>query len=103
MSSFSLGGIFLNRKTRTNETTIKHEYGHSVQQSILGHSKYIFGIFIPSSFYNLISRKNANLELLYYSMPWERTADLFGNVNRGYYADGSLVFALIYLFLIGVL
>ena len=31
----------------------------------------------------------------YYSMPWERTADWLGEVNRGNYKKGSLVWGIV--------
>ena len=102
LSSFSLGGIFINKNTRTSETTIKHEYGHSVQQMLVGYKKYLLSVFLPSSLYNLMARTNVELANKYYSMPWERTADAFGNVDRGDYSDYSLEFSLLYLFLIGL-
>lgn len=35
----------------------------------------------------------------YYSMPWERTADWFGGVNRGNYKKGSLGWSFSEIFL----
>ena len=102
LSSFSLGGIFINKNARTSETTIKHEYGHSVQQMLVGYKKYLLSVFLPSSIYNLMARTNVELANKYYSMPWDRTADAFGTVVRGDYADYSLEFSLLYLFLIGL-
>lgn len=58
---------------------LNHEFGHSVQERIL-REKYIFTIAVPSVtnyFYGSKTDKD------YYSLPWERTADLFGGVNRG--------------------
>ena len=96
-TSCAIGGIiFLNRNLATNSPesieTVKHEYGHTVQESILGFSKYVRYIAIPS----LKHRDPTN----YYSNPWELTADLFGGVERpggaSYYVDGAIGEALQY-------
>ena len=81
LSSFSFLGIFLNKKSM-DENVLRHEYGHNVQQMLLGPVKYSLGIFAPSAAYNVISREHDSLQELYYSMPWERTAELFGGVIR---------------------
>ena len=77
--------------------TIKHEYGHSVQQMILGHDKYLYSVFLPSTIYNMLSRNYTALADKYFSMPWERTADLFGNAEHEKYEDYSLLLSLLYL------
>ena len=60
------------------EETINHEWGHGVQERLLG-ALYVTRVAIPSvAYYRLGSNSNWD----YYSTPWERTADLFGNVNR---------------------
>ena len=97
LTSFSLGGIFLNNSNPINEMTIKHEYGHSVQQMILGHDKYLYSVFLPSTIYNMLSRDYTALADKYFSMPWERTADLFGNAEHEKYEDYSLLLSLLYL------
>ena len=57
---------------------LNHEFGHSVQERILG-KKYIFTIAVPSAanyFYG------STVDRDYYSLPWERTADFLGGINR---------------------
>ena len=82
-TSCAIGGvIFLNRDESSGNPesieTVKHEYGHTVQESILGSRKYVKHIAIPS----LLSR-DVDYED-YYSLPWERTADLFGGaIHQG--------------------
>ena len=92
-TSCAIGGIiFLNRNLDPDDPesieTVKHEYGHTVQESILGFAKYVKYIAIPS----LRSRDIPYRD--YYSLPWERTADLFGGAvhNEGEYTyhSGSL-------------
>ncbi len=95
--------IFLTENS--SETTVKHEYGHCIQQLITGPGNHALMILLPS-WQNWSSRD-------YYDRPWEVTADIFGNVterehskkdiNRGYWYLGiSYLFGpLGYLFLIG--
>ncbi len=84
-----LGNIFLNvSETATNSGRIalNHEYGHSIQERGLG-IKYITRVAIPS----LITFFLVKDDKIYFSMPWERTADWFGGVNRSTgYKNGSL-------------
>ena len=80
LTSFSFLGIFLNNKKWVNDRVLNHEYGHNMQQMFLGPLKYLLGIAVPSVLFNFASRKNTTLDNLYYSMPWERTAELFGDV-----------------------
>ncbi|MDR1939418.1 MAG: RHS repeat-associated core domain-containing protein [Clostridiales bacterium] len=98
--------IFLNNaensEQRADIKTLNHEWGHSVQNRILGNGGYILFIGIPSVIGFALIPANAT-EADYYSLPWERTADYFGGVDRGDYYEGSLskakaYFALAYLF-----
>ncbi len=98
ISSFSISNtIFLNKSENLSTdgiNTVKHEWGHTVQQSLIGTSKYISKIAIPSMIGYLVNPSSK----AYYSLPWERSADFFGDVNRstGYY-DGSEELAGLYL------
>ena len=75
-----------------NAETIMHEYGHSVQERILGPA-YWTNIAIPSMLY---FEFGSNKDIDYFSTPWERTADLLGGVIRksGYKKD-SIVWAVV--------
>lgn len=87
----AFGTLWLN--TGNDETDIMHEYGHSIQERLMG-PLYWTRIAIPSVINNAFG---SNEILDYYSMPWERTADLLGGVkeNRGYgYKSGSLAWAI---------
>lgn len=78
----------------TDETTLKHEYGHSVQERFLG-AKFISTIAIPSVSYYWYDRLTNGKSIDYYSTPWERTADWFGGVNRDCgYKTGSLAWGI---------
>ena len=61
--------------------TIKHEFGHSVQERFMG-SSYIFSVAIPSVSYYCYDSYTEGSTIDYYSTPWERTADWFGGVKR---------------------
>lgn len=90
---FSIGGtVFLNSNTSYSSDDLNHEWGHSIQERILG-KRYFANIAIPSVLnYHFGSGP-------YYSKPWERTADWFGGVNRGNYVDGSLGWGIAYFIL----
>ena len=99
----SFCAIFLN--SYSAETTLKHEYGHSVQQMLIGPVCYGLMIGLPS--WQEWSNRS------YYDRPWEISADIFGGVstrthnqkdiNRGYwYLASSSVFGVFsYFFLLG--
>ena len=63
--------------------TLNHEYGHLVQEALLGEYEYIKKITIPS----LINRNPAGIN--YYSQLWERGADVYGGVTDREYSNGN--------------
>ena len=81
VTSCSIAGIiWLNKNGLGNTTekkiqTVKHEYGHILQERILGPVKYIKKIAIPS-----LTHRDPNG---YYNNPWECLADILGGVDRG--------------------
>ena len=90
----SLGNFILLDKEyyEHNLDTINHEYGHSIQSKILG-PLYLPIIGVLSGGWNLIDRllrrccktwTYNKAYKVYYSMPWEHTADLLGGVKRNY-------------------
>lgn len=81
------GTIFLGDGI-TSADTLNHEFGHGIQERFLGLA-YLTRIALPSVITYFVKPS----DYIYYSMPWERTADWFGGVNRGYYKKGSLVWA----------
>ncbi len=89
-SAYSYGSTLYLRKSEDPET-IQHEYGHSLQEDKLGGFAYTVGIAIPSVTYNAIDKELDLPDNIYFSMPWEITADMFGGVKRGqsYYLDGA--------------
>jgi len=54
----------------------------------MGLNGYMTNVFFHSITINLLHRRGI-LPYDYHSYPWERSADYYGNVNRGYlkYAD----------------
>ena len=100
--SGSFLAIFIS-KNQESINTLRHEFGHNIQQLILGPIKYLLCIGLPSW------QEWSNRP--YYDRPWEITADVFGGVlsrkhdisdiQRGYsYLYFSAIFnTLSYLFL----
>jgi hypothetical protein len=88
--------IFLNKEKLT-QYTLDHEWGHSVQNRMLGNVGYIILIGLPSLTGFFVTYATGGTEREYYSLPWERTADYLGGVNRNDYSQGSLEFAMAYL------
>ena len=77
-----------------SEIDLRHEYGHSIQERFLG-PLYLFTVAVPSVLYYWHDVKNNGSTVDYYSMPWERTADWFGGLNRGNYKKGSLAWGIV--------
>ncbi len=77
----------------TSIDAVNHEYGHSVQERILGTS-YLTTIAIPSVLGYFGAGINEKLYHGYYSTPWERTADLFGGVERLDHKPNSIAWAI---------
>ena len=80
-------------ESNISDTTLKHEYGHYIQERILGPA-YLFTVAVPSATYYWYDVKHNGSTRDYYSMPWERTADWLGGVNRGNYKKDSLVWGI---------
>jgi hypothetical protein len=73
--------IFLSTKGGDGKLAndLNHEWGHLVQETFLG-PNYIPLVAIPS----LITHEIDPRDRYYYSMPWERTADFFGESKRNF-------------------
>ncbi len=94
LGTFSvLGTIWADRYTDCE--TVRHEYGHSVQERFLP-VLYLTRIALPSVIYfwcRAAKKKCTSFD--YYSTPWERTADwLGGSKRRTNYKRHSLAWAL---------
>jgi len=76
-----------------NLFTVKHEWGHTVQEAILGPIFYSVKIATPSLISSHIKMNSKD----YFSKPWERSAEFFGNARSSYsYSQFSDVNAAIY-------
>jgi hypothetical protein len=98
--SFSFGIMFLvssMKDTPYGRDVVKHEWGHFVQLSFVGVPKFLIFYGVPS----MLSGNNPN----YFSLPWERSADLFGGVSGSNWTNphtpNSGFFSILYL--LGVL
>ncbi len=94
--SFSFGIMFLDRRindTAYGRDTVKHEWGHFVQLGIVGIPKFLSFFAVPS----MLSGNSQN----YYSLPWERSADLIGGVSGNNWGSphtpNSGLYSLLYL------
>ena len=82
-----LGSENINHKEFSN--TLNHEYGHIVQMRSIGLADYTFLVAIPSLIGAGLTYVSETVDNNYFNLPWERSADYYGNVNRRYskYAD----------------
>ncbi len=85
--SGSFCAIFLN--SSASETTLKHEYGHNIQQMIMGPVKFGAMIGLPS--WQQWSSRD------YYDRPWEVTADVFGGVTNRTHSTQDIIRGYFYL------
>ena len=88
VTSFTIFGIMFingdNSKLDRGIDTIKHEWGHFVQEKYYGELLYLVYIAYPS-----LSNRNPKID--YYSQPWEYGADVFGGVHGyPYYTSDAL-------------
>ena len=97
-SSASIFGMIFLHRTDGDEYTIRHEWGHIAQAILMGQKQFLIYIALPSVITNIISRYSKTVNDMYYSFPWERSADFLGGVDRGNYKKGSLAISLLYLF-----
>ena len=72
-----------------NVDDLRHEWGHTIQQGILGAVRYGLMIGIPS--WQSWGKKD------YYDKPWEVTADYFGGVEGRSHTDHDLSAGINYL------
>jgi RHS repeat-associated protein len=75
--SGSFLGIFLDSNEKDDaygRDTVRHEWGHNIQQGIMGPARFALMIGLPS--WQEWSNRS------YYTRPWEIMADIFGNVHE---------------------
>ncbi len=92
ITSFSISNTIVLNSNENSIDAVKHEWGHTVQESLMGTPKYLTRIAIPSIVSNIFvsSSKTA------YSLPWERGAEFFGGANSSTYYEGSGTLAGLY-------
>ena len=93
-SAFSFGIIVMgsgNIDHEDFERTLSHEYGHAVHARQIGLVDYFFTTAIPSLIGAALYPDNTWIQDHYYSLPWERVAEYYGNVDRRYspWADSA--------------
>lgn len=77
----SLGKYILINKRIYNRTTLKHEYGHTIQNYLLG-PLYLLIVGLPSITFSLLSRFSKKFAKNYYQRFPENWADRLGKVKR---------------------
>ena len=84
--SSELFGLAKNIKSGFTAQDLNHEFGHSVQERLLGPFGYAIFVAVPSATYNrtgdYIKEREPLQSKMYYSKIWERIADWFGGVKR---------------------
>ena len=98
-SSCQIFGVIYLNAAETEYEALNHEWGHGVQERMLGTGRYITRIALPSLLaygYDCIFGMSKQD---YYSLPSERTADFFGGVNQTFengqsYKKGSLAWSI---------
>lgn len=93
-TAFSFGIIVLDKTIVEKSAAefaqdLNHEYGHAVHASQVGLPVYFVTTAIPSLIGAVLSKKVEWIDKNYYSLPWERTADYLGGVDRGDYLSGG--------------
>ena len=82
-SGLSMGVIFLGSDV-TSPSTVRHEYGHTVQMAELGFVNYLVWVGIPSLHFYRETENGRYSWDQYYDRPWELIADYYGQVDRQY-------------------
>lgn len=86
-AAFSFGIIAIgsdNLQRADFNQTLNHEYGHAVHLQQVGISTYAVTTAIPSLVGAGLYHVSPYIQRNYDNLPWERTADYLGGVNRGY-------------------
>ena len=86
-AAFSFGIIAIgsgNLNRHDFNETLNHEYGHFVHMSMVGPVDYFVTTAVPSLVFAGLSNAKVFPSEYYYDLPWERTADFLGDVERQY-------------------
>ena len=92
--TFSLFGTIW-AESNIGSVDLRHEYGHSVQEHLLGPC-FLMTVGVPSVSYYWYDYLTNGSSIDYYSNPWERTADWLGGVSGSErnYKSGSLAWGI---------
>ena len=90
--SGSFGAIFFD-VDETEANMLNHEFGHIIQMMILGTSKYLTNVFIPSALQIGVNGDETN----YYFKPWEASASILGGDWNRNYSAGDYIVSFIFL------
>ena len=96
-NAFSFGVIFAGPDAAKNTNTLAHERGHVIQFFTMGLLNYFIFVAVPSVctyWYGRLTGKVSNE--LYYSLPWEHTADIFGKARRKKYRKWAQIIGWVY-------
>lgn len=78
--------------------TLNHEYGHTRHFAMVGPVDYLFTTAIPSlTFAGLTNKELFSYEYCY-DLPWERTADYLGGVEREYLPDTNTYASIFWIY-----
>ena len=79
-SGLSFGIVFFGEGI-DDPNLVRHEYGHTVQLKKIGLADYISKVAIPSLCGYILNENKLLPPGLYYNLPWEYTADVYGGVT----------------------
>ena len=77
--------------------TLNHEYGHTVHLSMVGPVDYFITTAIPSLTFAGLTNSGKFPHEYYYDLPWERTADYLGGVERQYLPSTNRIASVFWL------
>ena len=101
LGAFSFGVIVMgsgNLRDEEFNDTINHEYGHFVHMSMVGPTDFFVTTAIPSLAFAGLSNVGIFPDDYYYDLPWERTADYLGGVEREYLPGTNAVASIFWLY-----
>ena len=85
-------GLVDDGKETERENTLKHEYGHILQEKEFGTGRYLFEIALPSVIFCALYNKSDFIKNNYYNLPWEHDADRrMGIVREGHKAWAPII------------
>ena len=99
-SALSFGVILMgsgNLERSDFADTLNHEYGHVRHLAMIGPVDYFVTAAIPSLICAGLTEAGLFPREYYYNLPWERTADYLGGVNRTYLPNANTAASVYFL------